>query len=226
MNEHSLAWSTPRECVRLFAHGVTVRTAGRVALVVGTLLSAVNQGSTIVDGDATWITWVRVAVNYCVPFVVASIGVPLGVSSCSDRSDPRRARRRLTDGRCRERNVEWDARRPHLRRARQCRARTPKSASVSTKMPSTKRRKSRSRRTTTRAPRSVGNTTAACRNTPTSVRGSRISCTVAPVPSARSALRTGRDLSSVGLRQARPRTCAGARRRARRHEELGGPGST
>jgi hypothetical protein len=40
----------------LRAHGVTVRTAGRVALVVGTLLSAVNQGATIVDGDATWIT--------------------------------------------------------------------------------------------------------------------------------------------------------------------------
>ena len=40
----------------LRAHGVTVRTAGRVALVVGTLLSAVEQGATIVDGDATWIT--------------------------------------------------------------------------------------------------------------------------------------------------------------------------
>lgn len=74
MEHQQLTWSTPRECARLCAHGVTARTAGRVALVVGTLLSAVNQGSTIVDGDATWITWVRVAVNYCVPFVVASIG--------------------------------------------------------------------------------------------------------------------------------------------------------
>ncbi len=74
MEEHQLAWSTPGECARLFARGVTVRTAGRVALVVGTVLSAVNQGSTIVDGNATWVTWLRVAVNYCVPFVVASIG--------------------------------------------------------------------------------------------------------------------------------------------------------
>jgi hypothetical protein len=45
-----------------------------VALVVGTILSAVNQGATIVDGTATWVTWVRVGVNYCVPFCVASIG--------------------------------------------------------------------------------------------------------------------------------------------------------
>jgi hypothetical protein len=58
----------------LFFRGVTVRTAGRVAIVVGTILSAVNQGSTIAAGNATWVTWVRVVVNYCVPFCVASIG--------------------------------------------------------------------------------------------------------------------------------------------------------
>ena len=76
-------WTTRREGARLFAQGVTVRTAGPVALVVGTILSAVNQGSTIVEGAATWVTWVRVVVNYCVPFVVASIGF---LSAC--RSAP------------------------------------------------------------------------------------------------------------------------------------------
>jgi hypothetical protein len=74
MRPAPLTWSGGRECVRLFLRGVTVRTAGRVALIVGTVLSAVNQGSTVVDGNATWVTWVRVGVNYCVPFVVASIG--------------------------------------------------------------------------------------------------------------------------------------------------------
>jgi hypothetical protein len=74
MQPAPLTWSSGRECVHLFLQGVTVRTAGRVALVVGTILSAVNQGSTIVDGTATWVTWTRVGVNYCVPFVVASIG--------------------------------------------------------------------------------------------------------------------------------------------------------
>jgi hypothetical protein len=69
-----LKWSRPREAARLFARGVTVGTAGPVALVVGTVLSAVNQGATIIEGSSTWVTWVRVGVNYCVPFCVASIG--------------------------------------------------------------------------------------------------------------------------------------------------------
>jgi len=74
MVEQQLTWSTPREWARLFAHGVTVRTAGPVALVVGTFLSAVNQGSTVVEGATTWVTWMRVGVNYFVPFIVGSIG--------------------------------------------------------------------------------------------------------------------------------------------------------
>ncbi len=45
-------WMTPREALALFARGVTVRTAVKVALLVGTVLSLVNQGSTIASGDA------------------------------------------------------------------------------------------------------------------------------------------------------------------------------
>jgi hypothetical protein len=60
--------------VRLFCRGVTVRAAARTALVVGTLLSAVNQGAIVWSGEATLGTWARVAFNYAVPFVVASVG--------------------------------------------------------------------------------------------------------------------------------------------------------
>ena len=67
-------WVTLREAVTLFFHGVTVRTASKVALLVGTVLSLVNQGSTIASGDATAATWVRVGVNYLVPFLVSSYG--------------------------------------------------------------------------------------------------------------------------------------------------------
>jgi len=45
-----------------------------IALVVGTLLSLVNQGSVLVSGTATAATWLRVAVNYVVPFCVSSAG--------------------------------------------------------------------------------------------------------------------------------------------------------
>ncbi len=45
-----------------------------MALVVGTILTVVNQGSVIAGGDATVATWIRVVVNYLVPFIVSSIG--------------------------------------------------------------------------------------------------------------------------------------------------------
>ena len=67
-------WSTPTEACRLMLRGVTFRTGSRVALVVGTILTLVNQGSVILGGDASAVTWIRVAVNYLVPFVVASVG--------------------------------------------------------------------------------------------------------------------------------------------------------
>ncbi|WP_219417004.1 nitrate/nitrite transporter NrtS [Pseudonocardia nigra] len=66
-------WSRPGEAVLLFLCGRTARTAAPVAAVVGTLLSVVNQGHLVLDGgDAA--TWIRVGVNYLVPYCVASIG--------------------------------------------------------------------------------------------------------------------------------------------------------
>ena len=64
-------WESYREAVRLFARGATVATASRIALVVGTWLSLLNQGRAIVDGN---VPWVKVALNYTTPFVVASLG--------------------------------------------------------------------------------------------------------------------------------------------------------
>ena len=77
-------WTHLDEALRLFLAGATVRTAWKVAAVVGTVLSAVNQGSVIADGDATSATWARVAVNYVVPFIVSSIGY---LSACRYRPD-------------------------------------------------------------------------------------------------------------------------------------------
>ena len=68
------ALSTPLDAIRLILRGVTYRTASRVALVVGTIPSTVNQGAVIANGDAVPATWIRVAVNYLVPYTVASIG--------------------------------------------------------------------------------------------------------------------------------------------------------
>lgn len=69
-----LTWTGPREAVLLFLRGATARTAAPVALVVGTVLSAVNQGHVLLAGDGGLGTWIRIGINYLVPFCVASIG--------------------------------------------------------------------------------------------------------------------------------------------------------
>jgi len=58
----------------LIAKGVTFRTAIKIALIVGTLLTAVNQGTVIVGGDPTIATWLRTVANYVIPYTVSSIG--------------------------------------------------------------------------------------------------------------------------------------------------------
>lgn len=58
----------------MFLSGCTVRTAGPTAVVVGTILSAVNEGAMLWGGHAGVGTWVQIAINYLVPFLVASIG--------------------------------------------------------------------------------------------------------------------------------------------------------
>ena len=68
------AWSSTLDGCRLVLHGVTFRTCARLALIVGTVLTFVNQGAVIVGGDASVATWLRVGVNYLVPFIVSSIG--------------------------------------------------------------------------------------------------------------------------------------------------------
>ena len=64
-------WVSYGEALKLFARGVTVPTATRIALVVGTWLSLMNQGSLIVHGHAPWL---KLALNYLTPFAVASLG--------------------------------------------------------------------------------------------------------------------------------------------------------
>jgi len=70
----SVTWSHPSQAVLLFLRGATARTAVPVAAVVGTVLSAVNQGDVVLSGTASLWAWGRIAVNYLVPFLVASFG--------------------------------------------------------------------------------------------------------------------------------------------------------
>jgi hypothetical protein len=49
-----------------------------IALVVGCILSIINQGDVIVHGDATGGTLIKVCLNFVVPFLVSNLGVLTG----------------------------------------------------------------------------------------------------------------------------------------------------
>jgi hypothetical protein len=74
VRDEPATWRRPVEAVTWFVTGRTWRTAAPTAALVGTILSAVNQGAVMLDGQATAMTCVRIAVNYLVPYCVASIG--------------------------------------------------------------------------------------------------------------------------------------------------------
>jgi hypothetical protein len=42
---------------------------------VGTILFAINQLDVVLAGRATWVTWLKAALTYLVPFFVANYGV-------------------------------------------------------------------------------------------------------------------------------------------------------
>jgi hypothetical protein len=67
-------WATPREALRVVFMSRTLRSTAKIAVVVGTILSLVNQLAVILDGKATYATWLRVGPNTLVPFCVSSIG--------------------------------------------------------------------------------------------------------------------------------------------------------
>lgn len=52
-----------------------------IGLVVGCLLTLINQLDVFIDGKATAVTAAKVALNFCVPFVVSNLGLLAGSTS-------------------------------------------------------------------------------------------------------------------------------------------------
>lgn len=53
------------------------RTTG-IAIVVGAVLTAINQADVIAAGDATAVTSVKIVLNFVVPFIVSNVGLVAG----------------------------------------------------------------------------------------------------------------------------------------------------
>jgi hypothetical protein len=68
-------WSTWSEAIRVVLYPVYLRKTVAIALVVGTVLFAINQLDVVVRGDATAFVWLKSALTYLVPFCVSNAGV-------------------------------------------------------------------------------------------------------------------------------------------------------
>lgn len=74
---------TAGEALRICFTREHLRRTVRIALVVGTILTLINQLDVFVRGDATALTWVKVGLNFVVPFCVSNLGVLAGTKTAS-----------------------------------------------------------------------------------------------------------------------------------------------
>ncbi len=64
-----------RDACAYCARRQNLRRTIRIALIVGVVLTVINQSGVIAGGDATTLTWVRCGLNFVVPFVVSNAGL-------------------------------------------------------------------------------------------------------------------------------------------------------
>lgn len=78
-----------RSWVRPMISGQTRRAALPVAMVVGTLLVVLNQGSTVLAGHVDATVLGRAFLNYLVPYVVSSVGYLRALNALADQRGDR-----------------------------------------------------------------------------------------------------------------------------------------
>ena len=71
-------WRRWREVPRLCLSARSLRSTLAVALVVGTVLFAINQLDLVIAGRATGRVWLKAGLTYAVPFLVANYGLLVG----------------------------------------------------------------------------------------------------------------------------------------------------
>jgi hypothetical protein len=66
------------EACRFCLRRRNLRRTLRIALVVGVILTLINQGGVITAGHETTATWIRCGLNFVVPFLVSNAGLLSG----------------------------------------------------------------------------------------------------------------------------------------------------
>ena len=78
MSGDTPTWRTWHEALHVVTIPRHLRSTLTIALIVGTVLFCINQLDVVLSGRAGLVVWLKVAVTYCVPFVVSNLGVLIG----------------------------------------------------------------------------------------------------------------------------------------------------
>ncbi len=68
-------WTSRRQIPTVCAYWPHLKRTVTTALIVGSILFAINQFDVVLRGDASLSVWVKGGLTYIVPFVVSNIGV-------------------------------------------------------------------------------------------------------------------------------------------------------
>jgi membrane protein required for beta-lactamase induction len=68
-------WTNWHEAMRVVAHRPYLKRTLLVALIVGSVLFAINHLDEVLRGQASLTVWIKVLVTFFVPFVVSNIGI-------------------------------------------------------------------------------------------------------------------------------------------------------
>jgi hypothetical protein len=90
MRHEQPRWETYGEAATLCVRPSTLRRTIPIALVVGTLLTAINLGGTLLGGHATPATWAHVVSNFLIPFVISTLGFLSATRNQVLEREPRR----------------------------------------------------------------------------------------------------------------------------------------
>jgi hypothetical protein len=86
-----LAWA--RTVCAICSRPANLRRTLPIALVVGIILTLINQLDVFIHGDATGLTWLKVGLNFVVPFCVSNLGFLAGTITLdrvgTERRDPK-----------------------------------------------------------------------------------------------------------------------------------------
>jgi hypothetical protein len=71
-------WRGWREAASVVLWPPHLRQTVATALIVGTILFAINQLNLVIDGHADIWLWIKTGVTYLVPFAVSNVGLLIG----------------------------------------------------------------------------------------------------------------------------------------------------